>query len=132
MDYSREEIVHQLERVEQEGAYVGLARRERLAKDINEGKVTDLVAGVTRQRRWLDFIVDQFYASKSTKLEPRVRIILRMGIFEILETRAAHHAVVNETVNCAKRMVGKQSTMPTAFGNKSTRLPKQMNFCLRL
>ena len=107
---SRAEAVIELERIEADGAFAGLSRR-RLGRDsAGEGKITDLVFGVTRWRRWLDFLIDSFYSGNPDKLELRLRIILRMGLYELLMTRVPDHAVVNEAVEVAREMIGKRAT----------------------
>lgn len=108
MKSSRQEALLELERIERGGAFIGLSRRHRASKTEYEGKLSDLVAGVTRRRRWLDFLVDRFYQGDPELLEPKVRNILRMGVYELLHTRTPDHAVVNESVNCAKSVVGKR------------------------
>ncbi|GMQ80655.1 MAG: 16S rRNA (cytosine(967)-C(5))-methyltransferase RsmB [Rhodothermia bacterium] len=110
MTSSRQEALRELERIEHGGAFIGLARRSRASKIEHDGKLSDLVAGVTRRRRWLDFLVDQFYEGDPESLEPAVRNILRMGVYELLHTQTPDHAVVNESVNCAKAEVGKRVT----------------------
>ncbi|TDI69900.1 MAG: 16S rRNA (cytosine(967)-C(5))-methyltransferase RsmB [Bacteroidetes bacterium] len=110
MTSSRQEALRELERIEQGGAFIGLSRRPTASKTEHDGKLADLVAGVTRRRRWLDFLVDQFYQGDPALLEPKVRIILRMGLYELLHTRTPDHAVVNEMVDCAKAEVGKRVT----------------------
>ncbi len=110
MTSSREEAVRELERIEQGGAYAGLSRRHSRQARSDEGKITDLVGGVTRWRRWLDFLVDDFYSGKASALEPRVRTILRLGLYELLKTETPDHAVVNETVQCSKKMIGRRVT----------------------
>ena len=106
----REEAVHELEQIEMGGAYAGLSRRLKSDSSINEGKLTDLVSGVTRWRRWLDFLVDSFLTGDPGELEPRVRILLRLGLFELLLTKTPDYAVVNEVVRTARKMVGRRVT----------------------
>jgi 16S rRNA (cytosine967-C5)-methyltransferase len=107
---SRIEAVHDLERIEEQGAFAGLGRRRGRRRSADEGKITDLVFGVTRWRRYLDFLIDRFYTGSPDKLELRIRVILRIGLYELLLTREPDHAAVNEAVEAARRTVGKRAT----------------------
>lgn len=60
----------------------------------------ELVLGVIRNLRLLDFFIDRL---TSSKLDKRVRNLLRCGIYQIRNMRVADHAAVNETVNDAGR-----------------------------
>lgn len=91
-----------LERVRRDDAFVGKldaddedARTKRQARD--------LVAGVTRQRRWLDFVLAAAYNGDYDSMEHRLREILRLGLFELLFQSTPTHAAVNEYVELAKR-----------------------------
>jgi 16S rRNA (cytosine967-C5)-methyltransferase len=103
---ARDLALGRLKRIEKDGAYAGLvsgsvddstdAREERFA--------TEITAGVTRWRRRLDFLVDQFYdASRGSRLDLVVRLILRVGIYELLHLSTPSHAAINEAVELAKR-----------------------------
>ncbi len=105
----RIDAVRELQRVEQEGSFVGLSRNKTFGLE-HERRLTDIVSGVTRLRRKLDFIIDTFYRSKSSSMESRVRIILRIGIYELLETGTPAHAAINECVKTAHSMVGHRVT----------------------
>jgi 16S rRNA (cytosine967-C5)-methyltransferase len=99
----REIAFRRLLRIEKEGAYAGLvsgrvghdsdAREERLAMEVT--------SGVTRWLRWLDFLIDDFYQG-SRALESAVRIILRIGIYELLYLNTPPHAAINEAVELAR------------------------------
>jgi 16S rRNA (cytosine967-C5)-methyltransferase len=105
---ARERALQRLQRIE-EGAYVGLvdarqrrddpedAREERLAEEY--------VAGVTRQRRWLDFLIDAFYRGRADGMETALRQILRLAIYDLLFLDTPPHAAVHEAVELAKRTI---------------------------
>ena len=102
----RIQAVRELRFIEEEGAFAGLSRR-RITNDPQfERRLTDLVSGVTRNRRWLNFIVDAFYKNEENPLERDVRIILRVGIYELLETHTPTHAAIHECVETAKQLIG--------------------------
>jgi 16S rRNA (cytosine967-C5)-methyltransferase len=72
----------QLLSIEGEGAYIGVIQR----KGFDEGlepqevkSVTEVVAGVTRWRRRLDFIIESVSVRRINKIEPVLHQILRLG-----------------------------------------------------
>jgi 16S rRNA (cytosine967-C5)-methyltransferase len=64
---------------------------------------SEIVFGVLRYRGQLDFLI-QHYAGRPKKLDPEVRIALRMGIYQLryLE-RIPPHAAVTDAVDLVKR-----------------------------
>ncbi len=93
-----------LVRVDVEGAYAdaalasaltasGLDRRDRAL-------ATELVHGVTRRRRALDWSLDAFLVRPPP---PLVRAALRMGAYQLLQTRIPSHAAVSATVAVVPR-----------------------------
>ncbi|MEA2344341.1 MAG: rRNA (cytosine967-C5)-methyltransferase [Thermoanaerobaculia bacterium] len=78
-----------LRRIERESAFASLL----LTND--SGLVRTLVLGVLRWRSRLDFVIDSFATSK---IEPEIRDILRLGTLQLLFMRVAPHAAVGETV----------------------------------
>jgi 16S rRNA (cytosine967-C5)-methyltransferase len=100
--------VYELNRIEQGGAYSGLSRRYDSTDPRLERRLTDLVSGVTRHRRRLDFLIASFYTGSMDSMDADVRTILRIGIYELLETQTPVHAAVNECVEAGKRIVGRR------------------------
>ena len=105
---ARERALARLLRIEQEGAYAGLV--DHGATDTEEDareerQSAEYVAGITRQRRWLDFLLAQFYRGDLEGMEPVLRQILRIGLYDILFLATPEHAAVNEAVELAKRHV---------------------------
>ncbi len=69
--------------------------------DRDRALLSELVYGVLRWQFRLDWHIDLLVRGK--KVDPEVRILLRMGLYQILFlTRIPPHAAVNETVNVAK------------------------------
>ncbi|CAI5985067.1 unnamed protein product [Closterium sp. NIES-65] len=67
--------------------------------------VTELVAGVTRWRRYLDFLLSEFFSGSLNELErmePLLKQILRLGMFELAKMDTPPHAAVNEAVKLAR------------------------------
>lgn len=94
--------VQRLLRVEEGGAYVarlggGLAPEdERLA--------SDLVAGVTRLRRRLDFLLAPLVRGGLDRLDAPIRQALRVGLYDLLERGTPPHAAVGEAVEAARTL----------------------------
>ncbi len=104
---ARAEAVRQLDRIEVDGAYIGLTQTDATeALDPREARqATDYVAGVTRWRRWFDFLLQQFYRGDLAAMEPTLRQILRIGLYDLLVLEKPPHAAINEAVELAKTMV---------------------------
>jgi 16S rRNA (cytosine967-C5)-methyltransferase len=64
---------------------------------------TELAYGAIKMRRALDWYLGPFVGSRPQPLPPAIHEILRLGVFEIVYTRADEHATVFEFVNLAKR-----------------------------
>ncbi len=94
-----------LDRIESEGAFVGLGRRAAPADARDERLATEYEAGVTRQRRWLDFALAQFYRGDLGGVEARLRTVLRLGAYDLLFLDTPPHAAVHEAVRLARRRV---------------------------
>ena len=105
---ARQRAVEHLNRIGIDGAFVGLVREEDLAESIDpraERQATEYVAGVTRWRRYLDFILRHFYKGSFKKMEPVLKQILRLGLYEVLMLKTPPHAALSEAVGLAKRLV---------------------------
>ena len=108
----RATAVHHLNRIEQEGAFVGLVAQDEVHPSLDareERQLTEYVAGITRQRRWLDFLIAHFYRGKLDKMELALKQILRIGLYDLLFLHTPSHAAVHEAVELSKRMVRSQA-----------------------
>src|SRR3954452_2828320 len=67
------------------------------------GLASEIVFGVLRYRAQLDYLIEH-YSGRRQKLDPEVRIALRMGVYQLryLE-RVPPHAAVKESVELVKR-----------------------------
>lgn len=76
-------------------------------KDINNqerGFATELVYGVVENKYYLDYIIDKLSKIKTQKLSICVKILLRMGIYQLTFLDSiSEYAAVNETVNLVKK-----------------------------
>ena len=93
-----------LARIDAEGAYANVslpAALDRTNLDKRDRAfVTELVYGVTRRRRALDWALDAFL---DTPPPPRVRAALRLGAYQIIELGTPAYAAVSATVAAAPR-----------------------------
>ena len=64
---------------------------------------TTLVYGVTERRITLDYIINAMASKGGSHIEPRVRCILRLGVYQLVYmNKIPPHAAVNETVALCK------------------------------
>lgn len=129
---ARQEALQRLHRVENEGAYVNRAapspsRQKHLTSSSSssltprdEAFVTNLVSGVTRWRRYLDFVVLAYYSGSKSRdkgkknknqpgdMDPVMLSVLRMGVFELVKLNQPPH-VVNEYVELTKKNVNRNA-----------------------
>ena len=93
-----------LVRVDAGGAYANVALPAALKKaDLDERDrafATELVYGVTRRRRALDWVLDAFLVSAPPA---PARAALRMGAYQIIELGTPVYAAVSATVSAAPR-----------------------------
>ena len=112
LDPARREAVRLLERIENDQAYVNRLMSAGLTDELEPEagrRATEYVAGVTRWRRWLDFLLAQNYRGRYDSMEPRLRQILRLGLYELLFTDTPPYAALNEAVELARRLVRPQA-----------------------
>ena len=104
---ARTAALDQLDRVESRGAFVGnFTSDETQRLDARDRRqTTEYVAGVTRWRRRLDFLLGEFYNGDLAKMEAPLRQILRLGLYEVLHMQTPPHAAVDEAVELAKQRV---------------------------
>lgn len=73
-------------------------------KDIDRGLATELIYGVIENKYYLDYIINKLSKIKTKKMSAYVKILLRMGIYQILFLDSvSDYAAVNETVNLVKK-----------------------------
>ncbi|MCW5978249.1 MAG: hypothetical protein KIT09_09240 [Bryobacteraceae bacterium] len=100
------------------------SRTEELAKR-DAGLASELVFGALRFQAQLDHLIERFSGRSAAKLDREVRIILRMGIYQLRYlTRIPAHAVVSESVDLVKRAHKRSaSTMVNAVLRKVDKRP---------
>ena len=101
--------VERLLRVEADGAFVarlGDRRRGAGRTDPETARAaSDYVAGVTRQKRWLDFLLDRYTRGDLGALDPELLQTLRVGAYDLAVKGTAPHAAVNEAVETARALL---------------------------
>ncbi|MBP1712469.1 MAG: sun protein [Deltaproteobacteria bacterium] len=76
-------------------------------RPIDRSFVHELVMGVLRWRGRLDWIIQQVLKSPGKKIDPRVKDILRLGVYQLYHLdRVPPSAAVNESVRLAKSILG--------------------------
>ncbi|MFY9554647.1 MAG: 16S rRNA (cytosine(967)-C(5))-methyltransferase RsmB [Blastocatellia bacterium] len=94
-------------RVDSERAYASvliadLSRSDLLRED--RGLVQEIVLGVLRWQRSLDYFVERYAERAIERLDPQVLIALRMGLYQLRHlTRIPQSAAVSESVKLVKR-----------------------------
>ena len=94
--------------VENDRAYSNLELNHTLVQEQLSGRdnafVSALVYGVLERKLTLDYIIKQYSKIPLRKIEPTTKMILRMGILQLLfMDKVPESAAVNESVNLAKR-----------------------------
>jgi len=76
------------------------AQAENRFSTLDRALFMEIFYGVIRFRRTLDFLIGKL---RDEECDARTRQALRVGIYQLLRTRIAPHAAVNETVNASGR-----------------------------
>lgn len=95
-------------RIQREGAHADQLMDRELAAGMlsgpDRGLFAELVFGVLRRQGTLDYILTGLLTQPLERLEPRVLILLRVGLYQLVYLdRIPESAAVNETVNLVKR-----------------------------
>ena len=105
---AREIALEVLTKVDKENSYSNLQlnqslKNEELSRmDINF--TTEILYGTIQHLNTIDWIIQPFLKMKMEKLEPWVRNLLRLSIYQLWYLdKVPTHAVVNEAVNIAKK-----------------------------
>lgn len=95
-----------LMRVEGEGGYSNIALNEALGSihpaPRDRAFITRLVYGVLEKTEYLDYVISS-YTKGNARIEPEVRCILRMAVYQMVFMQTPDAAAVNESVNLAKK-----------------------------
>lgn len=105
---AREVALEILLRVEEQKSYSNLELKQVLDKTelsaADVGLVTELVYGTIQRQNTLDLVLAKFIKGGGKKLQPWVRILLRLSLYQIrFLDRIPDHAAVHEAVEMAKK-----------------------------
>ncbi|MEM8557496.1 MAG: 16S rRNA (cytosine(967)-C(5))-methyltransferase RsmB [Bacteroidota bacterium] len=109
VDPARRDALRLLARI-RDGAYADRLDPDGSALDASgdaraSGQAVGYAAGVTRHRRWLDFLLAHLYHGNPDTLEPDLRDVLRLGLFDLFIEQTPPHAAVNEAVALTRAAV---------------------------
>ncbi|MBN1999019.1 16S rRNA (cytosine(967)-C(5))-methyltransferase RsmB [candidate division KSB1 bacterium] len=120
-----------LKRVEVDDAYVDILLRGLPdALPVKERAfVSELVRGTIRWKKRLDWITGRLLNQPDQKLPHDVRLILWLGLYQIIYTRVPPFAAVNESVRLAGRVAkGRYSGLVNAVLRNYIRRPHDIKF----
>jgi 16S rRNA (cytosine967-C5)-methyltransferase len=92
--------------IDEKGSYanLALARLPEKLSARDRALATELVAGPTRMRRLLDYVLDRISSRPVADLKPAIRNILRLGAYQVLFlTRIPARAALHESVELARK-----------------------------
>ena len=69
----------------------------------------ELVYGVTRMKLQLDALIGKVFKGRYKKAQHAVKVLLRMGTFQLKYMHTSEYAAINESVNLCKRVKQTQS-----------------------
>src|SRR5690554_4714637 len=95
-----------LTKVEEQQAYSNLLLNQTLQKykleRVESSLTTEIVYGTIQRLNTIDFYLGKFVSKGMNKLEPWVRSLLRLSVYQLYYLdRIPAHAIVNEAVNLA-------------------------------
>ena len=105
---ARETALSVLHEIETEGAYSNIALKKALNKSELNAKdkalVTELVQGVVKYKKRLDYQIQKTSTVRMKKISPWILCILRMGLYQLqFLDRIPDSAAVNESVKLAAK-----------------------------
>ena len=75
----------------------------------SERQLREYIGGITRQKRWLNYIIDSSYSGKRP-LDDNVRAALQIGLYDLLFLATPDYAAIDDTVQLSKVLIGKKVT----------------------
>lgn len=104
----RDIIFNILFEVEIKGAYSNISINRNISDDFSyrdESFIREVVYGVIENKLYLDYVIQKFSKVKFNKINEKVKIILRMGIYQIIfMNKVPDSAACNESVKLAKKI----------------------------
>ncbi len=104
---AREAALTALLRIEEEGAYsdrvLAQLSPQQLPEERERAFVSELVRGVVRRQKYLDWLIDRLYRGDTRKIPADVRILLRTAFYQLIFLKTPPFAAVNECVELIKK-----------------------------
>ncbi|MDI3476985.1 MAG: rRNA (cytosine967-C5)-methyltransferase [Thermoanaerobacterium sp.] len=99
-------------------------------EDVDKSFIKEIVFGPIERKYTLDHIIDHYSTRGIKKIDDKVLIILEMGLFQLMYMdKVPDYAAINESVNLAKKYVGKYaSKFVNAVLRSYLRNTKQIKF----
>lgn len=106
---------------EKEGTYLNLLLKNKLlGTGSNNAFVTELVYGVVRYKRFLDYKIEKYSSIKIKKISLGVLVILRMGLYQLyFMDRVPDFALINESVKLCEKVQYKSKGYVNAILRKA-------------
>jgi len=88
------------------GAYSNLALKQatKNVSSTDAALIKQLVYGTLTYRASLDYLLSQWLTRPLAKLQPAIRNVLRLGLYQIIYLQVPDHAAVDESVRLAHRV----------------------------
>ena len=119
---------------ETKNGFLNLLLKEYLKPDLDardRGLITEIVYGVVRNRRYLDFRISSFSNTKLKKLSVPLISILRMGFYQFdFMDKVPEFAVINECVKLAEKFCFKSKGIVNGVLRNAINAPKPDNLPL--
>ncbi len=94
--------------INEKKAYSNIAIQRNIDKSISsldESLVRELVYGVIENKIYIDWVINQFSKIKFNRISPKIREILRIGVYQIIfMDKIPDSAACNEAVNIVKKV----------------------------
>lgn len=129
MQNARSTALKALYNIEKSGAYINIELKKCLdsaeISDADKRLATEICHGTVKYKINLDFYIKNASSIKINKISPYVKIILRMGVYQIkYMDKIPVSAAVNESVKLAKRYGGARSGGFVNAVLKKSQIPK--------
>jgi 16S rRNA (cytosine967-C5)-methyltransferase len=115
----RKIVLKILNEYEKEKAFINLLLKTELKDDLDsrdKGFITEIVYGVVRNKRFLDYKISKYSKTKVNKLSIPLLNILRIGFYQIyFMDKVPEFAIINESVKLAEKFCYKSKEMVNAI-----------------
>src|SRR5262245_33236586 len=91
------EILHKVENQHSNSALLLQETLRKIESSSDRGLITDLVLGTLRWRERLLYLIQSYSKLPLNRIDRKVVLLLQMGLYQLLYTGVAQHAVIHET-----------------------------------